>query len=112
GNVYDVDSKDSYRFILSYFDRFRGENRTDLESQLLRFRELASANLVERNATRYYKPYVASPIFADHVDTIKIIIGRLKELYPLQKDFANFFDSYITSTDAQLGKKFYEFIID
>lgn len=112
GNVYDVDSKDSYRFILSYFDRFRGENRADLESQLLRFRELASANLVERIATRYYKPYVASPIFADHVDTIRIIIGRLKEIYPLQKDFANFFDGYLTSSDAQLGKKFYEFIID
>lgn len=111
GNANDVTSIDSYRFILSYFDRFRGENRGNLETQLLQFRELTNGNLVERRGTRYYKPYIMSPIFAHHVDTIKTIIARLKELYPLQKDFANFFDGYITLTDAQLGKKFYEFII-
>ena len=111
GNVNDVESKDSYRFILSYFDRFRGENRTDLESQLLGFKELANSNLIERRGISYYKPYDQFPIFEDHTETIKIIIGRLGELYPLHKDFANFFDGYHTLTIEQLGKKFYEFII-
>lgn len=99
------------KFIMSYFNRFRSETRGDLESQIIRYRDLANDNIIERRGVRYYKPYGQFPIFSNHAITIRNIILRLREIHPLEKDFANFFDGYTNSPNEQVEKKFYEFIL-
>lgn len=110
-DLIDVDIADSYKYIMSHFDRFRNEIKGDLENQIMRFKRLADSNLIERRAQHYYKPYSQSPVFNGEAMAIKNIISRLKQIHPLNKDFANFFDNYSNLTDFQIEKKFYEFII-
>lgn len=112
-NVQDISNLDhlGYKFIISFFNRFSRENPTDLERQILRYREIAATNIISRSHTRFYQSYRQNQVFSGHAVAIRAIVGRLKEIHPLNKDYANFFDSYNSLSDLQLEKKFYEFII-
>lgn len=101
----------AYKFIVSYFERFTTENPSDLERQILSFKELANTNIVFRGQARFYKPYSQSQIFSGQIMAIRSVIDRLKQIHPLQKDYTNFFYDYNSATDSQIEKKFYEFII-
>ncbi|WP_407406101.1 DEAD/DEAH box helicase [Chryseobacterium sp.] len=107
----EIEITSAYKFVMSYFDRFRNEIRGSLENQIIRFKSLANQNIEERGEERFYKPYNQFPIFSNQAIAIRYIISSLKEFYPLDKDFTNFFDNYSSSTDQQVEKKFYEFII-
>lgn len=114
-NIEDIPESqinDAYRFLMSYFGRFRRENRSDLEEQIAYFQNLANQNLVERREIHLYKPYEQNSVFSTHVPLIRSVISNLKQIYPLHKDFCNFFDSYESSENLALEKKFYNFIID
>lgn len=111
-NISEEECDSSTRFVISYFNCFTNQNPLGLENEIKSLRDRVEENLISIRSVGYFKKYEISPIFLGEAMRIKDIISRLRLIYPLDKDFANFFRNHISDLNDIIEKKFYYFLID